>query len=261
MNIGICCRPDRLRRSIDGLAYVEPTVADLLCPREDEGEFERRRRRLASAPLPVEAANCLLPGDLKTTGGDVDLAAVDAYMRSVFDRAAKVGLKVLVYGSGGSRRVPDGFDRTAAADQIVDHLRRWSSPAAAAGVTIALEPLNTSECNIVTSVGEAAELVRRASHPNARLLVDTYHMAKEGEPPEAIRRATGLIAHAHCADGAARAPVGLAGEDHAPYLRAMLDAGYDGRISIEARWDDFDAQLPDAVKALTAQIERARAGP
>jgi sugar phosphate isomerase/epimerase len=121
-----------------------------------------------------------------------------------------------------------------------------------------VEPLNRAETNIINSVDEGAEIVRAVAHPNVRLLADTFHMAREGEGPDAIRRAGDLLAHVHCAEKAERRPLGLGvGEDHRPYFKALKDIGYAGRVSIEAGWKDFPAELPAAVAELRKQIETA----
>ena len=260
MRIGVCTRPESLRSLAGppgGLDYIECPVGDVLCPREGEAAFESRLAAARAAPSPVEAANGFLPGDLKTTGPEVDVEALDAFVATAMQRAARIGIRTIVFGSGASRRVPDGFEIAAAAEQIVGHLKRWGPVAAARAVTIALEPLNKAECNIVTSVDEGADLVRRAAHPNIRLLVDTYHMARSNEPPEAIRRSAGLVAHVHCAEGDGRGPLGTKGEDQRPFFRALKDIGYDGRVSIEAGWQEFAAQLPAALAELRRQIEEA----
>jgi sugar phosphate isomerase/epimerase len=168
-----------------------------------------------------------------------------------------MGIAVIVFGSPYSRNAPEGFGCDRATDQLLDHLRRWGSLATRAGVTLALEPLHRGECNIVNTVDEGADLVRRADHPGIRLLADTYHMLRENESPDAIRRAKGLIVHVHCAEGDGRGPLGAIGEDHRPFFRALKDIGYDGRVSIEATWRDFDSQLPAAVQELRRQIDTA----
>jgi len=257
MRVGICTSPTALASPIDGLDYIEGGVGELLCPRDSEAVFAERLAAAGGAVAPVRAANSFLPGELKTTGPDVDPAAVDAFVHTAFGRAQRMGVTVIVFGSGGSRAVPDGWDVARARDQLVEHMRRWGPPAGEAGVTIALEPLNTRECNIVTSVDEGAELVRRADHPNIRLLIDTYHMAVDGDPHEAIRRAEGLIVHAHCAEGDGRGPLGTVGEDHRPYFRALKDIAYDGGVSIEATWKDLAAELPAALAELDRQIQTA----
>ncbi len=257
MRIGVCTAPESVPQAVDGLTFIEPTVTDLLCPRQDDSAFARRLAAAGAAPAPVRAVNCLLPGEMKTTGPQVDCRALDEYLHVVCRRARQAGTRRIVFGSGASRRVPEGFDRARAAEQIVDHLRRWGEIAAASDVVIVVEPLNKAETNIINTVDEGAELVRRADHPHCRLLADTYHMATDGEPPEAIRRAGGLIVHVHCAEAGGRVPVGFGGEDHRPYFRALKDAGYDGRVAIEARWQDFARELPRAVALLREQIDSA----
>jgi len=257
MRIGVCASPEKLSRPVEGLDFIETTVAGALCPGEGESAFAGRLAAVQAAAAPVKAANCLLPADLKTTGPEVDFDAVSRFIATVCRRAQQAGIAVLVFGSGGSRAVPEGFDHAAATDQLVEHLKRWGPPAEQAGVTFAVEPLRKADCNIVNTVAEAAEIVRRADHRHVRLLADTYHMACDGDPPEAIAAAGELLAHAHCAEADGRGPLGTKGEDHRRYFRAMKDAGYDGRITIEAGWRDFERQLPQALKELRRQIVEA----
>ena len=257
MRIGVCGAPESVKASIPDLAFIEPAVAALLCPRESEAEFAKRLAAAKACPLPIEAVNCLFPGDLKTTGPQTDFSAAEAYIQIVCRRAAQAGIKRIVFGSGGSRKVPEGFDKAKAADQFVEHMKRWGPHAARCKLMIVLEPLHKAETNIVNSVSEGAELVRRVDHPAIRLLADTFHMVREGEGPQAIRDAGKLIQHVHCAENVGRLPVGFGGEDQRPYFRALKDIGYDDRISIEANWKDFAAELPRAVAELKRQVETA----
>ena len=257
MRIGVCTSPEALPAAAEGVDFLEPTVAGLLCPREDEAAFAPRLAAASRAAAPVEAVNCLIPGEMKTTGPAVDAAALDAYMEVTCGRAARAGVKRIVFGSGGSRKVPEGFDRDEALEQLAGHLKRWGPIAARHDVVLVVEPLNLSETNIINTVNEGAALVREAGHPAVRLLADTYHMARDGDPPDAIRRAGDLIAHVHCAEAVGRVPVGFGGEDHRPYFRALKDIGYDQRIAIEAQWQDLPAELSRAVELLREQIETA----
>lgn len=256
MRLGACTSLEKVTAAFDGLDYIESTAADVTCPLNDDAAFGQRLAIIRACPVPVEAINILLPAQMKTTGPDVDQANLDAYMRLVLERAGIAGVKVIVYGAGKSRLVPEGFDHAQAGEQVVGHLARWSEIAARKGIAICLEPLNKAECNIVNTVDEATGLVRRAGDA-ARLLVDTYHMAKDNDPPEAIVRARGLIAHAHCAESDGRGPLGTRGEDHRPYFQALKAAGYDGRLSIEANWVDVQRQLPSALAETRLQWETA----
>jgi len=257
VELGICTGQDLFAEPIEGLDYLEVSVAPWLVPLADEDHFAARLAEARTSPVPVKAANSFLPGNLKSTGPDVDNDALDAYVRTVMRRARQMGIEIIVFGSGGSRRVPEGFEQAAAVEQIVGHLIRWGPMAEESGVTLAVEPLQKSDCNIITSVAEGAEICRRADHPNIRLLADTYHMAADADPPEAIAEAEGLIVHAHCAELQDRAPVGTHDEDLRPYFRALKAIGYQGGISIESSWKDRRQQAPAAMAALAKQIAEA----
>ncbi len=260
MNIGVCTGLDALTAPVAGLDYIEPRVDALLMPNADDeafAEVAEAAATAAAAGLPAKAVNCFFPGDMKNTGPEAHTSALDAWVEASCRRAAAVGVEALVFGSGGSRRVPEGFDMARAREQMIDNLRRYGPIAAAHGVAIVLEPLATDDTNIVVSVDEGAEIVREAAHPNIRLLVDTFHMLRNGEGPDAIERSVELIAHAHCAEMEGRRPLGTSGEDQRPFLKALKAGGYDGRISLECRWDDLPGELPAAVAEVRKQWEDA----
>lgn len=259
MKIGVCAGLEKLTGlDLAGLDYVDPAVDDLLCPQKDEAAFRERLRLAQALGLPTPAVNVFIPRELTTTGPAVDAQAVDRFVDTVFRRAAVAGVRFISFGSAGSRRVPEGFDHATAFEQLVGHLKHWGPMAHARGVTVAVEALQKRECNIINTLAEGAELVRRVGHPGVRLLADTYHMASDGEGPDSIRRFGELLVHAHCADPAGRVPLGFGPADHRPYFLALKDIGYEGGVSIEAyRWDDFAGQLPTAVAALRQQIDEA----
>ena len=57
-------------------------------------------------------------------GPDVSLERQDAYMEACIGRLARLGVEVLVFGSGGARNIPDGFSRAQALDQLVADVTR-----------------------------------------------------------------------------------------------------------------------------------------
>ena len=233
MRFGICCGADTFETAPEGIDFIEESVGGALCPQDDETAFEACLAKCKSAVAPVVAANCFLPGDLKSTGPYVDEAALDAYVSSAFARAEPVGITKIVFGSGGSRQVPDGFDKATAFGQLVAHLKRWGPIGAKHNVTIVIEPLQIAECNIINSVTEGAELARAADHPNVRLLADFYHMACDGEGPESLWAAGSVLQHFHVAEKEKRTAPGMEGDDFRPYLKALKDIGYDDTVSLE----------------------------
>lgn len=254
MRLGVCTGSDVLENRVEGLDYIEPAVGAFLEPLEPGTDLSGRLARAAVKPY---AANCLIPGELKTTGPETDLQAVGAYMESTCRRASEAGIRILVFGSGGSRSLEEGFDPQQGRRQLVEHLKAWAPLAQQSGVTIVVEPLSKLDCNIITSVDEGADLVRRVGHPHVRLLIDTYHMGRDGDDIQAIGRCGDLIAHVHVAQIQGRKPPLAGGEDFGAYFSALKAIRYEGGVSIEAKWDDREAQLPEALSELARQIESA----
>src|ERR1051326_7380845 len=143
----------------------------------------------------MPAPNCFLPSDLKVTGPSVDAARLDRYATVAFRRAQESGISIIVFGSAGARMVPENFPATKAFEQFVEVLRRFAPLAAARGVTLTVEPLQRSECSFINTILEGVEVVERVGHRNVRLLVDIFHMARNGESPDDITRVGRHIHH------------------------------------------------------------------
>ncbi len=208
---------------------------------------------LKTAALPVEAANCLVPGDLKLVGPAVDWGKLEAYMERVCARAGKAGVSILVLGSGAARRVPDGFSQAQARSQIIRFCQMAALAAARHRVVVVLEPLCRRECNIVNTVAEAMSYVQSVNHPHFQCLLDTYHFWMEEESADHVRAAAGWIKHVHVADLQGRVAPGRSGQaDYRPLFGILKQAGYHGRISVEASFDDV-ADTGAAVLAFLKQ--------
>ncbi|MSP13710.1 MAG: sugar phosphate isomerase/epimerase [Chloroflexi bacterium] len=259
MRIGLCgsvqsimAQPDFPFQALD---YMEEGVQRYLKPEAPEAEFIENLRAFEKCPLPVEAANVFLPADLKCVGPVIDHERLARYVQTAMARAGQAQIKIIVFGSGRSRFVPEGFSREAAFAQLTTALKQWGEWAAPYGVTFAIEPLNTAECNIITSVAEGAALAKSVNHPNVKLLADIYHMTRENEPAGNIEDAGPLLVHAHVAENAAHTPPGVAGDDFHPYLRAFHRAGYPARLSLECNWQDLAGQLGPSVAYLRRQLQ------
>lgn len=255
-HMGVCTSIDNsmLLDSI-GFSYVEENLQSFLMPFEPHETFITNLERLRQSSIPVRAVNVFLPGSLKSVGPQAVHDEIIAYADTAFRRAQMAGIETVVFGSGGSRRIPDDFDREEAIQQFVALLKRLGPVAAKYNVFIAIEPLNREEVNFINSVAEGLELVKAANHPNIRLLCDFYHMLKENEPADHIIQAAGFVKHVHVAELAGRTPPGVAGDDFRPYLRALKAIGYEGLISVEARWTSLEEEAPLAFESLRKQID------
>ena len=252
MKIGVCCGPDKAADVVAaGFDYFEGSVGGILKPGDPAAAFETVLHQVRTVPIPCPVVNCFVPGDLKITGPTADLAVLERYVTTVFQRAAQARIDTIVFGSGGARRVPDGVDKAHATDQIAAFCGMFAPIAQRYGVTVVVEPLNVSECNILTTVGESAALVRRVNHPALRLLVDGYHFAKDGDSLADLAANVALLAHVHLATIPNRLAPGVEPTDFSGLFRVLREGGYQGRVS-------FEGKMPDTPQALahTAALMR-----
>jgi len=81
MQYGVCGGAERAAQAARaGYEYVESSARGLLKPREEHEAFAAALRELRSAGLPCPALNLFVPGDLKITGPEADLQALEAYV-------------------------------------------------------------------------------------------------------------------------------------------------------------------------------------
>ena len=243
-----------------GFDYIEESVQNLLHA-HDQGDADWKGDVLAQgSPLPIPAANVMVPGVLKVTGDAADPAKLLAYMRTVLARAKKVGIQTIVFGSGVARMVPDGFDRERAYGQIVAFLKAVAPVAQENGVTIVIEPLNKTECNILNGILESAEVAKRVGHPNIKLLWDTYHFWMDGQEMRELTETikTGLVHHIHLADKEGRVGPGRSGKnDYKPVFAVLKEGGYDGMISIESPAFDIAKEGKEVAAYVRSEWDKA----
>ena len=228
-----------------GYDYIEPPLNAIMAL--SESGFDSVTKRVEDSGLQCEACNSFFPSDVRLTGDQADLSRAREYVTRAMDRAARIGVEVIVFGSAGARNVPEGFPRDRAWDQIAEVLAMTDPIADKHGITIAIEPLNRSESNIINTAGEGLALARQVAKKNIKLLVDYYHLVLESEDPEIIRRAGDTIRHVHIAKVKGRAFPTEIEEGFNSFFSNLKEVGYDARVSVEARPSDFHN---DAVQAL-----------
>jgi sugar phosphate isomerase/epimerase len=258
MRFGICAKAQRAEelRSA-GADFLEENVQVLLRGTLSDAEWEQSWR--GNSVLPILAANALVPGDLKPVGPSVDFDGLRKYVGTVVARAARAGIKVLGFGSGTARNVPDGFARERAQVQIVAFCKMAAELCGRADVMLVVEPLNRGECNIINTLGEALTFVKSVNHPNFQCLADTYHFWTENEKLEELENAMPWIRHVHVADKDGRTPPGESGtSDYRPFFRVLKRGNYQGAISVEAsNFDDFETVGRRVIAYLHRQWDEA----
>lgn len=255
MRFGCCAGPEKadfLQKA--GYDYYEPAVNAHLIPEKSEEDFEPLRKAFLSASIKPEAFNCFLPGDLRIIGNQVDEARFARYVETAFRRAGEAGAKIIVFGSGGSRMIPDNFLAEKAVLQMKKAIDLMVLPAVRNRITVAIEGLNKKATNFFNRIDQIEKFTREISNPSIRILADLFHMTLEEEPFFNILSSKDHLAHIHVPvpdlDWIEKYEVRF---DHKRFFYALKQAGYDGRVTLEdngGRIKDWEHDVPHVLKEL-----------
>ncbi len=242
--------------SASGYRYLIESTSKCFSPiKVTEQQFQENLSSIKKLKISILAVNLFIPGELKVVGPAVDEVAILAYTEKVFQRCKIANVKMITWGSGGSRRLPDGSNPIKAKEQFIYIARKIATQAAHYDVTLALENLNSTETNFITTLQEALDIVKQVDHPNFRLCADIYHMMKENEQPTIIEKGKGYIIHCEIAEKEKRTPPGTSGDDFRPYLKELKKIKYKGKIILECRWENLASEAPHAFQEIEKQID------
>ena len=203
-------------------------------------------------------------GAVTLTLGDRNLAAKDEaqramtvdYMKSVITMVKELnGHEITIVPATVGKVVPD-----ATPDEewtwVVDGLKEIHEHANAAGVKMAIEPLNRFETYFVTRGAQALALADAVS-PDVGICLDAFHMnIEEVDMVQAIKDAGDRLVDFHVADNN-RMAAGMGAINWPEIIGALKDIGYDGALTMEfvAPVDRTPAnEFPDAVETNPVDI-------
>ena len=159
------------------------------------------------------------------------------YLLHCVDAAQATGAPVVagpVYTAVGRTWRMDRAERAAAYAEWREYLAPVVEQAIAAGVRLAVEPLNRYETSLLNTVGQTLTALDGLPPEGIGVALDTYHQnIEERSLPGAARQAAGRIVHVQvCAND--RGTPGLDHLDWTGFLRALPEAGYTGPLCIES---------------------------
>jgi sugar phosphate isomerase/epimerase len=223
------------------------------------------RATAARHRLELPAMHWLLaspPGMSITSPDPVTREKTAEFTRSIVDLAARIGVRVLVFGSPKQRDIDPSWPHDEAYQRGIDFLRNMARRCEARGIVIGFEPLGPSMTNFGRTVAEAIEIIDLVGSPALQLHLDVKAMLLESMPPaKIIARAKSRIVHFHANDANLLGP-GIGAVDHVPILQALLAARYSGWISVETFRNDVVADEIAArsigyLRQAIAEVERS----
>ena len=248
---GACLPPEdaKLMASV-GFDFFEHAVAPALGPDKDGEWWKRQKDMLLSLPIPMRSCNGFIPGSFRLTGPKAEHGAALDYAETALRRAEEVGVKTVVFGSGGARNVPGDFTGPGeqwpkpeeGTSQYADFCRKLCARVAdLKTVAVVIEPLRPNESNIINFVWQGLQICEDVNSPRLCQLADIFHMMMGRESADSIVKAGDRLRHCHVADYGTRLFPGADSKTVGrlkPYFDALKAIGYAGGVSCECAWGD-----------------------
>lgn len=130
----------------------------------------------------------------------------------------------------------EGIPHSSQQRALGEALAAFAPEAAARGLRILLEPLNSIENPgyLAPTPRHALELIEQCGSDALGILLDIYHLAREGcDPLAEIERCGGLIGHVQISDSPGRGHPGSGALDFQSILEHLDASGYEGAIGLE----------------------------
>lgn len=244
-------------RSVRQIGYTGIEIAPFTLAERPSGitPAERRQHRdtIRNEGLTFVGLHWLMaspPGLHVTTP---DRALRERSWRHVFDLVdlcADLGENgVMVFGSPKQRCAVDGLSPKEAASNYTEGLASVAPHAQQRGVTILVEALPIGQCDVITTLAEAARVVTEINSPAVRTMFDTHNAVDEKEAHAVlVDRYFDLIRHVHINEMDGRHP-GTGTYDFKPLFEVLRRRGYRHWVSLEA----FDF-TPGAEKVATDSL-------
>ncbi len=180
------------------------------------------------------------------TGPEVDIASEDRavrengveYFKRCVEFTSEMGSKIfagIIYSSWQPKLTGTLEDKSGAEERSLEALSRILPTAEDCGVWYCLEVVNRFEQYLLNTSEEGVRFVDRLGGPNARLLLDTFHMnIEEDDLAAAIRLAGPRLGHFHIGECNRKVP-GKSGK-RMPWeeiFAALRDVDYRETITME----------------------------
>jgi len=232
-----------------GYDYVEFPLMQLADLPQDE--FDALKAYLSGTSLACDACCNMFPARVRLLGAEAKESVIDEYLSVAFPRMAQLGVKKIVLGSSGARRLPEGMSKAEGVAALAQLLAAKVVPLLEQyDITLVMEPIGSYEANFINTLPDGMEIVETVNHPRVQLLADSVHLLYENEPPEHITRFAQSLRHIHLCENERALPASGVSDGLAAILSAVRESGYDLTASFEP--------MPHSLADMRAALERVK---
>ena len=249
MRFGCCAGLDKYSVVQEiGYDYIELSVSAIK-PESSHSEYEPVLKEIKSYDMRPEVWNHLLARDMRVAGPEVDIYRIERYLRTAFERIEELGGQIAVFGNKEYGNIPNGFPLDEANSQLIEFVDMAGQIAGTHGITIALEPLQIGEANLAHDLKSAMQIITSANHPFVKLAADICQITRANISIQDFDNYKDNIVH-YYAQNIDTCCVGCEDLTHKALLNSLKDTGYNGRISVNADFTDFEAEMKKSLAAL-----------
>lgn len=257
MKFGVCAPIEKAQMCLDaGFDFIEITACGAWAMTDEQLD------EIAALNLPIYSANCMFPTfypgteeRIRVVGPERKVEFLKDYYGEVMRKCAKIGIKTVVFGSGGQRRIPEGMGKEAGLAEYREVCTAIADYATKYGITIVVEPLNYTETNSINTVKEGFEQVKIMNHESVKLLMDIYHVLKNEEDIDYSDELIQSLYHVHWSNPETRKLPQEVTEWQKKFAKILKDGGYNGVISIETGAPQTEEQAKKAREVLRNLFE------
>jgi len=248
MRIGCVGTADRIEDIAKiGFDFVELSLKALL---GDEDKIQQMEALLKKTGLKAETFNCFFPKEVQLVGAGVDKALIRKTTEDNIRLIQRFGGDLVVIGSGGARKIPEGYTKKDALESFGEALNNCCELCGKEGITVTVEPLRRSETNFINTIRDAMEMVDYLKNPYLSYMVDFFHFAVNGEDLADLDPLKGKLKHAHLArpNEDRQPPVKEDEKTVRLWAEKLKELDYHDRLVFECRYQpDFMTAMKDAI--------------
>jgi len=187
-------------------------------------------------------------------------AQVAEYIEHTVWLAKTLGVDTITMSGPNRKTTPADIDwESTGKPRYIEVLRYYADKCKEAGLDLLIEPINEQEQSYIATVAAAESVVHAVQKDNVGIILDYFHFIMQNDHWEDVLRlcANGTIRHIHFAEPENRIyPVREHLAQYREVLHAMKEAGYNGRISVEAfAHGELEKTLHEGLQVLQESLQ------
>ncbi len=159
------------------------------------------------------------------------------YLDACFEIASELGAGFVagpMYSAVGKARLVSPEQKKIEWDRAVTNLRKVCNTAGEHGLEIAIETLNRFETDLINTAAELKQLIDDINEPQAKAILDGFHMnIEEPSIEDAIKAVGDKLIHVQVSENYRGTP-GTGQTNWAAWKRGLEAVNYKGYVSIES---------------------------